>query len=338
MARPRVFISSTFYDLKHVRASLEVFVESLGFDAVLFEKGDIAYHPDQALDESCYREAKAADIFVLIVGGRYGSAASDGELTEDEPHRLYDSVTRREFDAAQGSRVPTFVLVEASVHAEYSTFRKNRDNTTVRYAHVDDVAVFKLIEWIYSKSNNNPVYTFERATDISGWLREQWSGLFRELLHSRSQQQQLADLSAQVYELSSLNNTFKTYLEAVLLQVSPENSNKIIDEEHRRLNDELINANLAKNTLYSVFVERESEPGMLKRVITDAESWPSLRQKLITAIGPDGARKMASWLREYREARNDLDRVRSDLGRPLFEWPQNWVDRPQDTDTDKGSE
>lgn len=36
MARPRVFVSSTYYDLKHIRASLENFIESLGFDAVLF--------------------------------------------------------------------------------------------------------------------------------------------------------------------------------------------------------------------------------------------------------------------------------------------------------------
>ncbi|RYD51203.1 MAG: DUF4062 domain-containing protein [Sphingobacteriales bacterium] len=53
MARPRVFISSTFYDLKHIRSSLETFVHSLGYDAVLFEKGLVAYNPDTPLDESC---------------------------------------------------------------------------------------------------------------------------------------------------------------------------------------------------------------------------------------------------------------------------------------------
>lgn len=38
MAKPRVFISSTFYDLKQVRSSLETFVRDLGFDPVLSEK------------------------------------------------------------------------------------------------------------------------------------------------------------------------------------------------------------------------------------------------------------------------------------------------------------
>ena len=62
MARPRVFVSSSYYDMKHVRSSLDNFIESLGFESVLSEKGDIAYSPDVPLDESCYREASSADI------------------------------------------------------------------------------------------------------------------------------------------------------------------------------------------------------------------------------------------------------------------------------------
>jgi Domain of unknown function (DUF4062) len=76
MSKPRVFVSSTYFDLKHVRSSLETFITTLGFDVVLSEKGRIAYSPDMPLDESCYREAQAADILVLIIGGRYGSEAS----------------------------------------------------------------------------------------------------------------------------------------------------------------------------------------------------------------------------------------------------------------------
>jgi len=76
MSKPRVFISSTYYDLKHIRAALENFIESLGFEAILSEKGDIAYSPDKPLDESCYREVSNSDIFILIIGGRYGSASS----------------------------------------------------------------------------------------------------------------------------------------------------------------------------------------------------------------------------------------------------------------------
>ena len=67
MARPRVFISSTFYNLKQVRASLEEFVRAMGYDPVITD--NITYLPDQPLDESCYLEAASCDLFVLIIGG-----------------------------------------------------------------------------------------------------------------------------------------------------------------------------------------------------------------------------------------------------------------------------
>ena len=149
MARPRVFISSSFYDLKHVRSSLEVFIDSLGFDPVLSEKGGIAYSPDLALDESCYREAKACDIFVLIVGGRYGSEASESASTNAKDfYDRFESVTRKEYESATSAGIPTYILIEKSVKAEYETFKRNRENTTIKYAHVDSINIFAFIDYI----------------------------------------------------------------------------------------------------------------------------------------------------------------------------------------------
>ena len=44
MAKPRIFISSTFYDLRQVRADLNMFIDSLGYDSVRNEEGNIPYH------------------------------------------------------------------------------------------------------------------------------------------------------------------------------------------------------------------------------------------------------------------------------------------------------
>ncbi len=41
MVKPRVFVSSTYYDLKYIRNSLKSFIGSFGYEAVLFEDGDI---------------------------------------------------------------------------------------------------------------------------------------------------------------------------------------------------------------------------------------------------------------------------------------------------------
>ena len=123
MAKPRVFVSSTYYDLKHVRSFLERFISSLGFDPVLFERGDVAYAPDKALDESCYREVKNCDIYLLIIGGRYGSERS--ETKGDKGRAFYDtyeSVTKTEYRYANEKDIPIYIAIEKSVYAEYQTY------------------------------------------------------------------------------------------------------------------------------------------------------------------------------------------------------------------------
>lgn len=236
MANPRIFVSSTYYDLKHLRSSLENFVERLGYEPILSEKGDIAYTPDIPLDESCYREVQNADIFVLIVGGRYGSEASGKKkrVTSDF-FEHYDSITKKELKSAMAEDIPVYILIEANVYSEYQTFLKNKDSRSVVYAHVDSVNIFHLIEEILCQPKNNPFKTFERYSDIEKWLQEQWAGLFKELLKRMTGQRQIAALSAQVLELSEVSKTLRTYMEAVVAKISPEQSAKLIGAEQERL-------------------------------------------------------------------------------------------------------
>ena len=239
MARPRVFISSTFYDLQHIRTSLEGFVERLGYEAVLSEKGRIAYDPDIPLDASCYREASSCDIFVLILGGRYGSAAS-GEDIASQPdfYERYQSITKKEYDSACSRDIPIYILVERPVFFDYETYKKNKGNESINYAHVDSINIFHLLEEILGQSRNNPIYQFDRHTEIEEWLREQWSGLFRELINRRSEQKQLSSLSERISELSSINSSLQRYMETIVSSVSPDEAEQIISTEKKRLDKE----------------------------------------------------------------------------------------------------
>ncbi len=45
--KPRIFISSTFYDLKYIREDIANFVRSYGYEPILFEDGDIGYTPEK---------------------------------------------------------------------------------------------------------------------------------------------------------------------------------------------------------------------------------------------------------------------------------------------------
>lgn len=181
MAKPRVFISSTYYDLKNVRADLERFVREKGFDPVLHERGNVPYGKEAALEDYCYREIGGCDIIVAIVGGRFGTVSKQDQY----------SISQIEFKTAYELQKPTYIFVERDVLAEYKTYCKNKE-TAVEWAAVNDHRIYKSLDEVFALKANNPVAPFETSIDITNFLQEQWAGLFQRLLQEGGQQEQLA--------------------------------------------------------------------------------------------------------------------------------------------------
>lgn len=316
MAGPRVFISSTFYDLKHIRSSLEKFVEDLGYDAVLSEKGDIAYDPDKPLDKSCYREAGNADIFVLIIGGRYGSHASGENKTPSEDFfKQYASVTKREYEAAVKEDIPIYILVDKAVYTEYETFKRNRGKDDITYAHVDSVNVFLLIDDILGQNKNNPVYQFDRHTEITAWLREQWSGLFKEMLSRRSGQQKLASLADQVNGLGEISTTLKRYLELIVSNVDKPEAKKLIKTEKERLIETKRMQEFAKHEWIGLIVNKYTDLEGARNIYTKAQSIEELAE-LYEKLDPEmsNANLYIQHWRNIDDAVNTINEIREILG------------------------
>lgn len=181
MARPRVFISSTHFDLRVVRADLERFVKEVGYEPVLFERGHVPYGKDEALEEYCYREISSCDILIAVIGGRFGTQS------KDQQH----SITQKELKTAIELGKQIYVFVERSVHAEYRTYLNNKDVAGFKPSSVNDVRVFQFLEEIYSLPAGNPIEPFEISEDIVRYLREQWAGLFQRLLQEAARQKEI---------------------------------------------------------------------------------------------------------------------------------------------------
>ncbi|MFE8873402.1 DUF4062 domain-containing protein [Acetobacter persici] len=253
MAKPRVFVSSTYYDLKFLRSSMEVFINSLGFESVLSEKGDIPYSPFVSLDKSCYTEAQNCDIFVLIIGGRYGSPTSDDTNSEDSVENTYTSITKREFETANRKGIPCFILIESGVYFEYQTYKNNK-NIEISYAHVDSKNVFRFIDEIISLKKNNPIFPFSGPQEIYSWLRDQWSGIFRDLLSNQMENASLTDLQNEISSLRTITDSLKNYLESIIIKTKE--GSQIIENENSKIEKEKRMNKLKSNALVAFLIPK----------------------------------------------------------------------------------
>lgn len=215
MARPRVFISSTYYDLRHVREDLERMVRELGYEPIRHETGRVPYSKDEKLETAAYREVELSDIIVSIVGGRFGTESTDHPGL---------SVSQAELRRALDRGIQVYVFVEKSTLSEYATYQLNKSTDGVKYRFADDVRVFEFIEQLYALPQNNPIQGFETSTDITEFLRAQWAGLFQRFLQD---QQRLREMKV----LEEMNATAKT-LRGLVTYLTEERkgTNKTINE------------------------------------------------------------------------------------------------------------
>ncbi len=179
MAKPRIFLSSTFYDLRYIRNDLERFIRDLGYDPVMSERGQIAYGRTEPLEQYCYREISTCDMLVHIVGGKYGSQS------QKEPY----SISQMELKTAHDLHKQIYVFVERPVHVEYKTFLINEESPRFRAQYVDDIKIYKFIKEIYKLPSNNVITDFDSVGEIIEYLREQWSGLFQRFLQEESRRE-----------------------------------------------------------------------------------------------------------------------------------------------------
>ena len=259
MAHPRVFISSTYYDLKNVRADLERYIKGRGFDPVLNERGQIPYGNEEKLEEYCYREIENCDILVSIIGGRHGSSSS---------HDPY-SISQKELKTAIDLGRPVYIFVEKSVLAEYKTYEKNKESKDIEYVAVDNAAIYQFMDEVFYLPINNQVAPFETSSDITVYLQEQWAGLFQRLLRDDAKKKE-------VMLLEDLKTTAKTLNQLVTFLT-----------EERRAGDETIKDILLTN--HPIFDDIQKKTNLPHRIIftNKKELTPLLTAWGYRRLGPD---------------------------------------------------
>jgi hypothetical protein len=172
MKRPSVFVSSTCFDLKQVRTDIKLFLEGIGLEPILSEFNTFPVDPGVGTVENCIKAVQdRADIFVLIVGARYGSTDREGK-----------SITNLEFLAGRGKGIPIYAFIMRSVLDILPIWETNPSADFSRA--VDSPKLFDFVAAL-RKSRESWIFPFDTAQDIFEVLRTQLAYLFMDALSLR---------------------------------------------------------------------------------------------------------------------------------------------------------
>lgn len=259
MPSPKVFISSTCYDLGMAREQLRSFLLRIGYDPVMSEYSDVLYDPRTHTHTSCIQEVPNADMIVVLIGSRFGGkiipealsnidlenlANSSFDVTVlDDPEKL--SITQLEVLKAIDSSVPVFAFVEENVMHDHFVYLKNKDLVEkIKFPSIDKPEsakyIFEFINFLHHRNKGNSVISFSKIEDIESHLKKQWGGLFQRLL--REQREHLHE-SRKMFAISEQIEDLKT---AVISTIGNAQNREVARGviKFRRLSDFLSGLNL----------------------------------------------------------------------------------------------
>lgn len=153
-ASPKVFVSSTCYDLNIIRAELRSFMLDLGYEPQMSDFSDILFDPRLHTHSSCLQDVGSCDMLLLIVGSRYGGQAVPKSLEIIDFERLREassdqeiiknkssiSVTQLEVLRAIQLGIPVFSFVDAGVMNDHFTYEKNKAKpilNEIEFPHIE---------------------------------------------------------------------------------------------------------------------------------------------------------------------------------------------------------
>lgn len=229
--KPRIFVSSTFYDLKYVREDLSNFIKAHDFEPIMFENGDIGYTPGQALDGACYETMYSADMVLLIIGGNYGSPA-EGEVKDE--FKEYISITRNEFKNAVNEGIPIYVFIDSKVYVEYEIYEANyeeieRGEIKINFKNVKNINVFRFIKEI-KNLGNLPITEFDKIIQIKDFLSKQWSDMFKKYLAILKDNKNDENIKSTVEDMNLLVRKMNLMLESMGKKILTENNSDEYDK------------------------------------------------------------------------------------------------------------
>lgn len=228
MAFPHIFISSTCYDLAQIRDGLSEFILSYNYVPTLSERGDVFYHPDLHTHESCINEIGNCQMFILIIGGRFG-----GNYKYDKTK----SITNAEYESAKLRNIPVFTFIKRDVYEDHRVYEKNKKNKAlvkeIIFPSIENqdyaINIFEFINQVRLSEVNNGFLAFEYLKDIKSYIGKQWAGLMFEFLSERNRESNQKIVKNTLDNLTLINKKTEELIEGIVRKLNPDEGNEQIE-------------------------------------------------------------------------------------------------------------
>ena len=144
----------------------------MGITPILSDYYSFPIDPDLNTVDNCLSVVdERADLFLLIVGGRYGSTNNEGK-----------SVTNLEYLRAKAKGIPIYAFVQKNIISILPVWKANSEANF--HSVVDSSKLFDFVAFLMD-SSGVWVFPFETAQDITDTLRKQLAFLFMDCLQLR---------------------------------------------------------------------------------------------------------------------------------------------------------
>lgn len=221
------------------------------------------------MDESCYKEVENCHMMVLIVGGRYGSLATQQiEKYEKE----YISITRKEYETAREKGIYIMVFVEHDVFAEYKTYIANKAKLpeNFKFAFVDDIRVFEFISTLEQRS----IKIFSKVDDIEHYISHQIAGMLLSYLKQLQDKKTQEEIKNTVKQLNIVSSSMQKMLNLI--------GGKVLEDTQKAEYDNLIFQQ--RKDLINFFFTIFRQDLYIKKVANNKKSISTIAKKIYSIM------------------------------------------------------
>ncbi len=181
----KIFISSTAYDLIDVRAELLHVIPKWGFVAIGHEDPGFPRPFGKHSHDVCIEAVGKCDIFLLIVGDRYGNIYAGSN--PDYIGKNW-SITRCEADVAHKSGKGFITYVRDNVWNERKSYneyqKKGNPSESFPHSHVKNTEIFEFLNDVNRRRKDNWIDVFNNSIQLKEHLKGRLTGETSDIFNS----------------------------------------------------------------------------------------------------------------------------------------------------------